>query len=452
MTRRAILLITSDTVGERMAGPGIRSWELGRVLSRDFDVTLAVPPFLRAVSHSIELDFPGRARVCQTTAQLRALVREADVILTQGAVVLLCPFLLRIKKPLVFDSYDPFLLASLHQVTDASMNERLAVLEKYRNAHLVALRAADFVVCASERQRDYFLGMLSALGRVNPMNHDEDPSFRRLVDVVPFGLPGEPPRRGMEVLKGVHPKIAVSDRVVLWGGGVWNWLDAKTAVRAMARIVKRRDDVRLFFMGTVRPNASVAQMSAIDETIALSQQLGLRDRVVFFHDWVPYAERENYLLEADIGLSLHRDVLETRFAFRTRLLDYMWAGLPIVASEGDVLSKYVRRWELGRVVAAGDDEAVADAICALLETPELKEVYGPRFDRLREDHRWENVAEPLVQFCHQPRLAPDKNFLRTLPHPSTRSARRLVLREISAALREYSTFGWIRRRAGSDGS
>lgn len=448
MSRRRVLFITSDTIGVRMAGPGIRFWELGRVLSRHFDVTLAVPPFLRTPSQTIELDFPARARVCRNTAELRGLVREADVIVTQGAVVLMCPFLSRLRKPLIFDSYDPFLLASLHPVVDANMDERLTIAEKYRVAHLISLRAADFVLCASERQRDYFLGMLSALGRVNPHNHDEDPFLRRLMAVVPYGLPEEPPRQRTKVLKGVHPKIAAEDRVVLWGGGIWNWLDARTAVRAMARVVKRRDDVRLFFMGTVRPNPSVAQTSAVDETIALSRRLDLYDRFVFFHDWVPYAERENYLLEADIGLSLHRDALETRFAFRTRLLDYLWAELPIVTTEGDVLSEKVSRCELGRVVAPGDDEAVADAIVTLLETPELKDTYRPRFARLTGDYRWDAVAEPLVKFCHEPRLAPDKDFLQTLPHPLASGRGRLVLKEMWTALKESSIAGWLRSRSG----
>jgi hypothetical protein len=36
-----------------------------------------------------------------------------------------------------------------------------------------------------------------------------------------------------------------------------------------------------------------------------------------------------------IGVSAHPAHLETRFAFRTRMLDYLWAGLPIVSTEGE---------------------------------------------------------------------------------------------------------------------
>jgi hypothetical protein len=88
-------------------------------------------------------------------------------------------------------------------------------------------------------------------------------------------------------------------------------------------------------MGVKRPNASVTTSHTADQTIALAEQLGVANRLVFFNDWVAYEDRENFLLEADLGLNIHRDNLETRFSFRTRMMDYFWAGLPIITTEGD---------------------------------------------------------------------------------------------------------------------
>ena len=39
-----IALIPNDTVGEQMAGPGIRYWEFARVLGERFQVKLIAPP------------------------------------------------------------------------------------------------------------------------------------------------------------------------------------------------------------------------------------------------------------------------------------------------------------------------------------------------------------------------------------------------------------------------
>src|SRR5664280_3299763 len=46
----------------------------------------------------------------------------------------------------------------------------------------------------------------------------------------------------------------------------------------------------------------------------------------------PYTERSDHLLDADVGVSTHFDHVETEFSFRTRILDYLWTGLPIVAT------------------------------------------------------------------------------------------------------------------------
>ena len=87
---------------------------------------------------------------------------------------------------------------------------------------------------------------------------------------------------------------------------------------------------------------------------------------VFNHDWVPYEERGAWLLEADLGVSAHPAHLETRFAYRTRIADYLWAGLPVVTSAGDVLGDLVAPRGLGRAVPPGDDAAFAAACAELL--------------------------------------------------------------------------------------
>jgi glycosyltransferase involved in cell wall biosynthesis len=444
--QRQVLLICNDVVGERMAGPGIRYWEFARVLSNSFAVTLTVPPFVKMKAFPGQPDFAAELVICRSEAELRALTAKADVIVTLGIVPLVYPFLANTDKPLVSDVYDPFLLSGLSQYADRPWAERIAHHEGYRRALNLQIEAADFFICASEKQRDYWLGMLSALGRINPYTHDDDHTLRRLIDVVPFGLPVEPPKHTTPVLKGVYKTIAADDKVILWGGGIWNWFDAPTLIRALASIARQRQDVKLFFMGVERANPSLPKMQAGDEAIALSQELGLYNRYVFFNDWVPYSERQNYLLEADLGVSLHKDHAETRFAFRTRFLDYLWAGLPMVATEGDVVSEQVKEWGLGRIVAAGDVEGVTTAILELLDTPGLREIYRPRFAQAAARYRWDVVTAPLVNFCANPRLAPDKAYRKQIPMVETGEATWQSLpAKAWRALRSQGASGLMRR-------
>jgi glycosyltransferase involved in cell wall biosynthesis len=403
---RRLLIIATDAVGDLMAGPGIRTWELARVLSSHLQVDLALPPFVETGAPA-RPDFPVRIHACGRMRELRDLVGRSDLLMTLGVVPLACPFVTRADKPLILDAYDPYLLAGL-ELHQGDPEKQLSTHEIYRRALLAGLGAADLILCASERQRDYWLGALSALGRVNPHNYRGDPTLSRLLRVVPFGLPREPPRQSRSVLKGVHPEIRSSDRVVLWGGGLWDWLDAKTAIRAMAHVTAARADVKLFFMGTQRPGR-VTRMAAVEEVEALSRDLGLYGRSVLFNtEWVPYSDRQNYLLEADLGICLHHDTLETRLAFRTRLLDYVWTGLPVVATSGDTLSEEMHSEGLARTVAPGAERAVADAILELLGTADSRARMRPRFEAMAARYTWDVVASPLVEFCRDPHVSPDR--------------------------------------------
>jgi glycosyltransferase involved in cell wall biosynthesis len=274
--------------------------------------------------------------------------------------------------------------------------------------------------------------MLGALGRIDPESADADPSLRDLIDVVPFGLEAEPAVASAPALKGVVPGIGENDKVLLWGGGIWNWFDPLTPIRAVHELSRERDDVKLFFLGVKHPNPGVHQTAMTEQAVRLADELGLRDRFVFFNfGWVPYAERANYLLEADVGISSHPDTVETRFSFRTRLLDYFWAGLPTVATEGDVLSDLVRERNLGRAVPVGDVGAWVEALRELLDDPAEQTEVRRNVEAARAQFAWPNVVEPLARLVAVPggRVNP--------PHPVAPMTYRYLAAALQAvALRE----------------
>jgi hypothetical protein len=208
------------------------------------------------------------------------------------------------------------------------------------------------------------------------------------------------------VVEGIEP----DDRVILWGGGIWQWLDPLTLIRAVARIIQEHPEVKLVFPGTRHPfHVRVPDMPMRHRAVKLAEELGLVDRWVFFGDWAPYAEWPNYLLEADVGVSLHFRCVETEFAFRTRILDYIWAGLPMIVTGGDALAELVAERGLGVVVEPEDVDGVTRALKTLLDTPELRQAYHPRFEAVRPGLTWEAVVEPLARFCRRPRRAADRS-------------------------------------------
>ena len=114
-----------------------------------------------------------------------------------------------------------------------------------------------------------------------------------------------------------------------------------------------------------------------------------------FNDgWVPYEERGAWLLQADCAVAAHRDHLETRFSHRTRLLDCLWAGLPIVCTRGDELAERIARDGLGEAVPPSDPGALAAALARVLERG--RSSYAAALAAAAEELRWSRVAEPLA--------------------------------------------------------
>jgi glycosyltransferase involved in cell wall biosynthesis len=198
-------------------------------------------------------------------------------------------------------------------------------------------------------------------------------------------------------LRGVRPGIAEDDVICLWGGGLWNWFDPLTVIEAVGQLAKERNDVKLVFLGTTHPSRAVERMTMVDRALERAGQLGLTDRHVFFNEgWVPYLERHNYLLEADIGVSAHFDTLETRYAFRTRMLDYLWASRPVVCTGGDVLGDLVGERSAGVVLAERDVHGWEEALRRLADRPDEREAMRSRAGELRAEFLWSRVCEPLV--------------------------------------------------------
>jgi glycosyltransferase involved in cell wall biosynthesis len=392
-----------------MAGPAIRAYELARALAPHCRVTLAAPAPSELADDRIELLQAGLSDY----EALTAAVGDHDVVVAQLLPPRLLSRVWRQPARLAVDLYNPTVVEVIEATREKPAASRARLRSVVTQAATAHLAAADLVVCASERQRDLWLGGLALRELLEPDALDH-------LVVVPFGVPAQPPRPAQPPpIRAALPAIGAEDRVLLWGGGVWDWLDAPTAIRAVALMP---DDVHLVFLGLKRPAIDARdEHRAAARAIALARELGLEGtRVHFHHDWVPYEQRGSWLLDADVGVSAHPAHLETRFAFRTRIVDYLWAGLPTVTTQGDSLGDAVQARGLGRAVPAGDADAFARA-CAEL----LAESGDERANALlvAEEMRWDRVVEPLLRFC-----------LHGAKRPATGERRRAVT---AATVRQY---------------
>ncbi|HMM42669.1 MAG TPA: glycosyltransferase family 4 protein [Thermomicrobiales bacterium] len=406
----SVLLIASDTIGERMAGSGIRYWNMARVVGQQQPVTLATPSTVSlSAPHGVTLVAYGGPGTSEDERgnRLAALVAEHDVVVAQHLPYLHADPDALASRHIVVDLYAPWVLEKLEYARldpergEPNRRDDLTILERL-------LGLGDYFLCASERQRDYWLGALTVAGRLEPAYLQADPALRSLIDVVAFGLPADKPRKTGPGPRSVFPGIGDDDPLLIWNGGVWNWLDPLTAIRAVAALTGTLPELRLVFMGVRSPGAQVAKMGIVDDAIALASELGVLNRNVFFNDWAPHDERQNWLLEADAALSLHVKTVEARYAYRTRVMDILWCGLPAVVSDGDVLADLVRDEDIGELARPGDVASVAAAIERVLE-PDRGHAIRSRLADVAARFTWEQVCAPLLRYCRKPwKLSPSR--------------------------------------------
>jgi glycosyltransferase involved in cell wall biosynthesis len=382
----SVIFLAPEPLAESPTGPARRTVKLAEVVAEHCRVTLAAPApstFPEGPFETFETGPPHDQRLAAAVAAHDVAVVQALPSPRQLLTVR------RHARRLVTDLIAPLALELAEMGDDAAVT-RAAV--RWRARQMVAqLAAADLVLCTNEKQRDLVIGAALAAGIVEP---DGTPLHRR-VAVVPHGLDEHPPTGGESLLRR-NGYVDEGDRIAVWGGGIWSWLDPLTAIRAIERLRGTRPELKLAFVGLDHPDPEtrLAHEPAANAARAYVRDHGLERQVLFFPRWLAREDFVAHLREADVGVSLAGSGLESRYASRTRVLDYLSAGLPVVCTGGDAMSELVDARGFGCVVDPADVDGTAAALDRLTREPRRVEGHGAL-----EPLLWHNVARPLVEFC-----------------------------------------------------
>ena len=380
MTR--VALLSSEPIRSRMAGIGIRYLELARRLP-----AFGVETVLLSPSDPAEVPALPAGAMARRAERGRLLESTRDCVagVAQGQwandLVLEAPAL-----PTAIDLYDPWLIENLHYTGELG-------LDPYRNDHaswLLQLSQGDFFLCSGTEQRLFYQGFLAALGRVNPRRMAEDPDLAGLIAEVPFGVPDT-----IAPHRPYLPPREIGERRFLFGG-LYDWYDPWTALRAFADA--RRPEWRLYFIRNPNPEATPQKLWG--EVEDWCRERGLLGTSGVALDWVEADRRYDLLRDVDALVATHRPSLETRLSLRTRFLDALAAGCPVVTSEGGAMSRLLFEYQAGWVVPPGDVEGLGSALAAVA-AGDTSHVEGAA--RLAQRYAWDRVLEPLVEFCRAPR-------------------------------------------------
>jgi len=395
-----------------MAGMGIRSLELARAVGTRFDVRLLVP---NDPAEAAEVAGSIPVVGVRPDGDLAVAASGASAAVVSGHAANFW-FHQAPAVPVAADLYDPFPVENLHYAAtlgDGPARHDLATLR-------LSLARADFLLCASAEQRLFYAGALFAAGRIGPANFPRDPGLSELIAIVPFGVPGRAAEG--DRLAGRKAVGASPDGPLVLFGGIYDWNDPELLLDAWPLVRREQPEARLVFLDSPNPDTTPQQVHA--RTRARARSLDPGGASILFSRWVPYSERENLYAASDVIVSISSDGLETDLAYRTRLLDAAWAGVPSVSVAGGALARELADagagWRVGR-----SSEALARAVIAALE-PERRAQASRAAREYAAERSWETVTAPLLAWCAGARV--DENRLPFPTPPEPRLWQRLTRR------------------------
>ena len=225
---KPFLIVAYDRLGERQAGPAIRTLALASELAALGPVEVIYEGDEPASSKK-NVTFVARDKI-EPDAAFFSRYRAA---LVPPLIALTLPEILESNIPIAVDLFDPVIWENLELHRDRPDSEREFQHERHLAALLAGLFRGDYFLVAGLRQQDLFLGALMVANRVNPLTWQHRVGTGQIIGLVPFGCPDDPPPKREDT--PLPDDLKPNGPLVVWGGGMWDWLEAGNCRERMAR-------------------------------------------------------------------------------------------------------------------------------------------------------------------------------------------------------------------------
>jgi len=389
---------------ELVSGPGIRVFEIAKALQKKGHFVCIAEPERKKKEIKEKINF-----ISWDDKLLNNIEKKYDITILQTWNDEI-DFLNKLTKiPKVVDLYSPTLIEHANFCTTKTKYEsyyKKGTVDYFYDDVIMNLsriiHASDFFICANQKQKAYYTGIFSILGKINPENYKQ-----KIIEIVPFGISKKEPNKK---IKGLKIKNEKDDILLLWPGGIFPWFDATTLIKAMKIIVKKNSKIKLVFVGANNPFDSHFTKQGFEQAKKLAKKLNLLDVNIFFHDWIPFSKRELMYNEAQIAIILAKKGFENEISHRTRIIDCIWGEIPIITTIDSAVSDIIHKKNLGLIVTENNEKEITKKIVELINNKELRNKIINNIQHYKKEFFWNNMIKPLHLFCQKPAFCKQNKF------------------------------------------
>jgi glycosyltransferase involved in cell wall biosynthesis len=352
---------------------------------------------------------PGRRVTCLPLAadafkqigqgQWPELLREPpDAVVATGSVqpyATAAQYARAVERPLWVDVFgDPLAeLQSRAEILPGSKEENDSLYYHTWKLLLDALVQGDMFSSLSARQRFALIGHLGVAGRLNRSTRCYE-----FVHSIPYGVfPATAPPLP-EPREHAH-------FVVMWCGSFNTWMDPATLAAGIVKAWQKNPHIRLLVVGGRCPGYNDVSFDQFADAIKRANA----SEAIRMVEWQPWGELNRLYAEADAGLSIDRPSYEAMLGSRTRLVNFLVAGKPVISTTPTELAEDLAREGVLLPFRMGDADHLAEVLLdAAQRRQELAELGRRGRDYVLSRYHGRILGVPLMEWLANPQFAPDK--------------------------------------------
>lgn len=182
----------------------------------------------------------------------------------------------------------------------------------------------------------------------------------------------------------------LTSNTVVYAGALTDWSGVDRLIEAVKLASKSIPDIRLLVVGDGPKRKYLEGLVASD---------GMRKKVEFLGK-VPYEEVGDILAKASVGAAVFIPSLLTKYVVMCKLMDYLGAGLPILATDFGENGALVRETETG-VCVKFNPWSIANGIIRLLQNPRLLAECSMNARTTAKDLAWGTILSKEAKLIEQ---------------------------------------------------